>query len=176
MTVASSLQKTGKGAAAVSPLLETSEDAFGMIDFFTWAKKPSEPAPNDADHKGPLTVSFAAELPKRAGAERGARLVALGSASPMMGENWQSDELRGTAIFVESAIAWLASAPAPLDIPNKPAFTAGLRMSEDSLASVFRYVVVFIPLAGVLTGLAVHLRRRATERRGSRKDKERAPE
>ena len=176
LTVASSLQKTGKGSAAVSPLLETSEDAFGMIDFFTWAKKPSEPAPNDADHKGPLTVSFAAELPKRAGAERGARLVALGSASPMMGENWQSDELRGTAIFVESAIAWLASAPAPLDIPNKPAFTAGLRMSEDSLASVFRYVVVFIPLAGVLTGLAVHLRRRATERRGSRKDKERAPE
>ncbi|MDI1433766.1 GldG family protein [Polyangium sorediatum] len=176
MTVASSLQKTGKGAAAVSPLLETSEDAFGMIDFFTWAKNPSDPAPNDADHKGPLTVSFAAEMPKRPGAERGARFVALGSASPMMGENWQSDELRGTAIFVESAIAWLASAPTPLDIPNKPAFTAGLRMSEDSLASVFRYVVVFIPLASVLTGLAVHLRRRATERRGTRKEKERASE
>ncbi|TKD00811.1 GldG family protein [Polyangium fumosum] len=176
MTVASSLQKTGKGTAAVSPLLETSEDAFGMIDFFTWAKNPSDPAPNDADHKGPLTVSFAAEMPKRPGAERGARFVALGSASPMMGENWQSDELRGTAIFVESAIAWLASAPTPLDIPNKPAFTAGLRMSEDSLASVFRYVVVFIPLASVLTGLAVHLRRRATERRGTRKEKERASE
>ncbi|MDI3283371.1 GldG family protein [Polyangium sp. 15x6] len=176
VTVASSLQKTGKGAAAVSPLLETSEDAFGMIDFFTWAKNPSDPAPNDVDHKGPLTVSFAAELPARPGAERGARLVAIGSASPMMGENWQSDELRGTAIFVESAIAWLASAPVPLDIPNKPAFTAGLRMSEDSLASIFRYVVVFIPLASVLTGIAVHLRRRATERRGTRKEKERAPE
>lgn len=176
MTVASSLQKTGKGAAAVSPLLETSEDAFGMVDFFTWAKNPSEPAPNDADHKGPLTVAFAAESPKRPGAERGARAVVIGSASPMMGENWQSDELRGTAIFVESAIAWLASAPAPLDIPNKPAFTAGLRMSEDSLASIFRYVVVFIPLAAVLTGIAVHLRRRATERRGTRKEKERAPE
>lgn len=176
MTVASSLRKTGKGAAAVFPLLETSDDAFGMIDFFTWAKNPSDPVPTEVDHKGPLTVAFAAELPKRAGAERGARLVVIGSASPMMGENWQSDELRGTAVFVESAIAWLASAPTPLDIPNRPAFTAGLRMSEDSLASIFRYVVVFIPLASILTGIAVHLRRRATERRGTRKERERERE
>jgi hypothetical protein len=164
-TVASSMKSTGKGAAAVTPLLGTTDDAFGMVDFFGWAKDPSEPVAKDGDTKGPLMVAFAAELPARAGAARGARLVAIASSSPMMGENWMSDELRGTAVFVESAIAWLASAPTPIDIPKKPAMTAGLRLSEESLTSIFRYVVVFIPLASVLVGVAVHLRRRSTERR-----------
>ena len=171
LTVASSLRRTGAGMATATPLLVTSDEAFGMVDFFTWAKNPAEPAPNDADHKGPITVAYAAELPAKASASRGARLVVVSSASPMMGENWQNEELRGTAIFVESALAWLGSMPTPLDIPNKPSFTAGLRLSEDSLASIFRYVVVFIPLATVLIGIAVHLRRRSTERRDDRDDR-----
>lgn len=170
LTVASSLRRTGTGLATATPLLVTSDDAFGMVDFFTWAKNPSEPAPNDADHRGPITVAYASELPAKPSAARGSRLVALSSASPMMGENWQNEELRGTAIFVESALAWLASMPTPLDIPNKPSFTAGLRLSEDSLASIFRYVVIFIPLASVLIGIAVHLRRRTTEKRSDRKE------
>lgn len=92
-------------------------------------------------------------------------MVAVASSSPMMGENWTSDDLRGTAIFIESAIAWLASAPTPIDIPKKPAMTASLRLSEESLTSIFRYVVIFIPLASVLVGVAIQLRRRSTERR-----------
>jgi hypothetical protein len=164
-TVASSMKATGKGSASVTPLLVTSDDGFGMVDFFAWAKDPGEPVAKDGDAKGPLTISFAGELPARSGAPRGARLVAVASSSPMMGENWMSDELRGTAVFIESAMAWLASSPTPIDIPKKPAMTAGLRLSEDSLASIFRYVVVFIPLASVLVGVAIHLRRRSTERR-----------
>jgi len=169
MTVASSIAPTGAGAAAVVPLLVTSEDAFGMVDFFAWAKDPRAPEETAADHKGPLTVAFASELPKRPGAERGPRVVVVGSASVVIGDNWQRDDLRGTAIFVESAIAWLAAIPVPLDIPNKPSFTAGLRLTEDTMGSIFRYVVAFIPLASVLTGAAIYLRRRSTERRGTRK-------
>jgi hypothetical protein len=168
-TVASSMKATGKGAAAVSPLLVTSDDAFGMVDFFAWAKNPSEPVAGAGDAKGPLTISFASELPARQGAPRGARLVAIASSSPMMGENWMSDDLRGTAIFVESAIAWLASTPTPIDIPKKPAMTAGLRLSEEALTSIFRYVVIFVPLASVLVGVAIQLRRRSTERRRGEK-------
>jgi hypothetical protein len=169
MTVASSLAPTGAGAAAAVPLLVTSDDAFGMVDFFAWAKDPREPEVTAADHKGPLTVAFASELPRRPGTERGPRVVVVGSASVVIGDNWQRDDLRGTAIFVESAIAWLAAQPAPLDIPNKPSFTAGLRLTEDAMGSIFRYVVAFIPLASVLTGAAIYLRRRSTERRGTRK-------
>jgi hypothetical protein len=164
-TVASSIKATGKGSAAVTPLLVTSDEAFGMVDFFAWAKNPSEPEATDGDTKGPLAISYAGELPAHGGAARGARMVAVASSSPMMGENWMSDELRGTAVFVESALAWLASSPTPIDIPKKPAMTSSLKLSEDALASIFRYVVIFIPLASVLIGLAIQLRRRSTERR-----------
>lgn len=165
LTVVSSMKSTGKGSAVTTPLLATSDEAFGMVDFFGWAKNPAEPEVKAGDTKGPLTISFAAELPARGGASRGARMIAIASSSPMMGENWLADELRGTAIFIESSIAWLASAPTPIDIPKKPAMSAGLRLSEDALTSIFRYVVIFIPLASALVGIAIQLRRHSTERR-----------
>jgi hypothetical protein len=42
----------------------------------------------------------------------------------------------------------------------------GLRVSEESVTEIFRYVVVYMPLAAALLGAAVFLRRRGTERRG----------
>ncbi len=167
LTVASSLAPTTSGPVAPAPLLVTSDRAFGMVDFFGWARDPSEPQPRDGDHRGPLTVAYAAELPKPAGssAAHGPRVVVVSSPSALYGANWQSPELRGTAVFVESALSWLAASPPMLDIPDKPAVTAGLRLSEDSLAGIFRYVVVYMPLAAALLGLAVHLARRGSERR-----------
>ena len=167
MTVGSSLTPTAAAAAAPVPLLSTSDKAFGMVDFFAWARNPVVPSPTDADKKGPLDVAFATELPKRRdGDPHGPRVVVVGSASVLMGANWQAEELRGTALFVESAMSWLAAKPVFMDIPNKPTFTAGLHVSEDSMAEIFRYVVIFMPLAPVLFGIAVRLRRRGTERRG----------
>ncbi|AUX21665.1 hypothetical protein SOCEGT47_021520 [Sorangium cellulosum] len=167
LTVASSLAPTRRGPAAPVPLLVTSDQAFGMVDFFGWARDPSAPRPREGDHPGPLTIAYAAELPKPGGstAAHGPRVVVISSPSALYGANWQSPELRGTAVFVESALSWLAASPPMLDIPDKPAFTAGLRLSEDALAGIFRYVVVYMPLAAALLGLAVHLSRRSTERR-----------
>ncbi|WP_438009791.1 GldG family protein [Sorangium sp. So ce321] len=167
LTVASSLAPTRSGPVAPAPLLVTSDRAFGMVDFFGWARDPSEPKPRDGDHPGPLTVAYAAELPKPAGssAAHGPRVVVVSSPGVLYGANWQSPELRGTAVFVESALSWLAASPPMLDIPDKPAVTAGLRLSEDSLAGIFRYVIVYMPLAAAFLGLAVHLSRRGSERR-----------
>jgi hypothetical protein len=169
LTVASSLEATSGSAVAPAALLVTSAEAFGMADFLAWAKNPSEPVAGPKDTRGPLTIAFAAELPKPAGssAPRGPRVVVLSAGSALFGANWQSQDLRGTALFVESAISWLAARPSNLDIPNKPSFSAGLRLTEDDLASIFRYVVVFMPLAAALFGVAIHLRRRGTERRGA---------
>lgn len=119
--------------------------------------------PGAADKKGPLTVAFAAERPGHDG-KHGGRLVAVGSAGVLEAANWQSDALRGTAVFIESAVAWLASRPPILDIPQKPAFTAGLRVSDEWLAGTFRYVVLYMPLASMLLGIAVYLRRRGEKR------------
>ncbi|WP_437727282.1 GldG family protein [Sorangium sp. So ce861] len=177
LTVASSLAPAASGPVAPAPLLVTSDKAFGMVDFFGWARDPSEPKPRDGDHPGPLTVAYAAELPKPAGssAAHGPRVVVVSSPSALYGANWQSPELRGTAVFVESALSWLAASPPMLDIPDKPAVTAGLRLSEDALAGVFRYVVVYMPLAAALLGLAVHLSRRGSERRPGGPDDRRGP-
>ena len=171
LTVASSLSATGAGTAAVVPLLVTSDQAFGMVDFFAWAKTGAPPIPGPADKKGPLTVAYAAERFSKDGTKEGklqGRLVVVGSAGALEGANWQTEELRGTALFVESAVAWLTARPPILDIPQKPAFTAGLRVSDEWLAQTFRYVALYMPLASMLLGIAVYLRRRG-EKRGDGK-------
>jgi hypothetical protein len=162
LTVASSLTTTGAGTAAVTPLLVTSEEAFGMVDFRSWASG-APPLPGAADKKGPLTVAAASERPGQGGKHAG-RLVVVGSAGALLGANWQRDDLRGTAVFAEGAIAWLTERPPILDIPQKPAFTAGLRVSDEWLQATFRYVVLYMPLASMLLGVAVYLRRRGEKR------------
>ncbi len=163
LTVASSLTATGAGTAAVTPLLVTSDQAFGMADFAAWARTGTPPVAGPADKKGPLTVAFAAERPGPGG-KHGGRLIAVGSAGVLEAANWQSDALRGTAVFIESAVAWLTARPPILDIPQKPEFTAGLRVSDEWLAGTFRYVVLYMPLASLLLGVAVYLRRRGEKR------------
>ena len=79
----------------------------------------------------------------------------------------------GPALFVEGAMAWLTERPAILDIPRKPTFTAGLRVSDEWMAATFRYVVLYMPLASMLLGVAVYLRRRG-EKRGDPRGQERA--
>jgi hypothetical protein len=174
LTVVSSLSATGGGTAAVVPLLVTSDKAFGMVDFFAWAKTGTPPIPGPADKKGPLTVAYAAERFVKDGTAEGkhqGKLVVVGSAGALEGANWETEELRGTAIFIESAVAWLTARPPILDIPQKPAFTAGLRVSDEWLASTFRYVALYMPLASMLLGIAVYLRRRGEKRGDKDKDK-----
>jgi hypothetical protein len=90
--------------------------------------------------------------------------VVVGSAAALWGANWQRDDLRGTALFAESAVAWLASRPPILDIPRKPVFTAGLRVSDEWLQATFRYVVLYMPLTSMMLGFAIYLRRRGEKR------------
>ena len=163
MAVATSLSKAG-GEASLTPLLVTSDKAFGMVDFAEWAKNPGKPSAKEGDHKGPLTVAWAAELPKGKGA-RGARAVALGSSSVLVSSNWQSEELRGTRALIESSISWLVARPALVEVPKKPSVTAGIRVSEEDVNRLALYVLLCMPLASALFGVAVFLRRRSGERR-----------
>ncbi|MEJ7730277.1 MAG: GldG family protein [Polyangiaceae bacterium] len=167
-SLAASLTTTGS-AAAPAPLLVTSDQAFGMADFLGWARNPSSaPQPGPDDAKGPLTIAFATELPRKpdapAEATHGARIVVASAATLTVGSNWQTPELRGTALFVESAVSWAAARPVILDIPNKPSFVAGLRLTDDDMNRIFWKVIIALPLAAVLLGVAVFLRRRSTER------------
>jgi hypothetical protein len=179
MSAARSLSLGGNAAAAPAELLTTSSEAFGMSDFFAWAGKGGPPEKGSGDHKGPLALAMAAELPRKAGAkaskeQHGPRMVVVGAVSVALGQSWQERVLRGGAIFTESALSWLAARPPIVDVPDKPA-AAGTRISEASLGEVLRYVTLYMPGAVALLGLAVFLRRRSTEGRAPKAGAEERP-
>jgi hypothetical protein len=144
-------------------LLGTSKEAFAMTDFFSWAEKGGPPQRTGADRQGPLAIAMAAELPKKSETvSHGPRMVVVGTASVALGQNWQERVLRGGAIFTESALSWLAAEHPIVDVPDKPA-VAGARINEESLGELLRYVVLYMPGAVLLLGVAVYFRRRSTE-------------
>ena len=160
VTVTSSLADLGRGGPTPQRLLETSPSAFGMVDFFAWARDPGEPEPVAADRKVPLTIAVAAERPPAPGAERGARVVVVASTSVLSQANWQEPELGATAMFVEGAISWLAAQKTFLDIPHKAYEPRGLSLSEGELSQLLFATVFGLPLTAALGGLLVWLVRR----------------
>jgi hypothetical protein len=150
-------------------LLFTSDKAFAVDN----ASAISGPQVNvddiERDREGPFAVAMAAELSVSAetpsasvGAERGARLVAIGSSSPLLGRTWHDPSLSGTRRFVESAVAWLTSRPSLVRLPEKPARDLGMSLTEGSLAEVARYVMVYMPLTALALGILILYRRRWT--------------
>jgi hypothetical protein len=90
----------------------------------------------------------------------------LGASTSLLEANFREPwALRGTALMVESAISWLATKPEIVDVPARDPLPAGVRISEEARSEVRRYVMVFMPLAAGLLGLAIGFRRRATEGR-----------
>jgi hypothetical protein len=182
LTVASSLEILPTFAGNVSPLLVTSDEAFGMADFFAWARDPTQtPEPDKTDFRGPLTVAVASERvrPTTTGTtgtteSNTSRAVVVASSSVAYGANWQNAQLRGTALFMESVLSWLASEPIVLDIPDKPSHRAGLSVTKDMLSTILLQVVCLLPLAMALLGLFVRIRRSRTRRQPSRQAGEKA--
>lgn len=162
VALASSIEQLS-GDVAAAPLLLTTEQAFALDDL----SRASPPRPEAGDVRGPIPIATAAERPALPGKERGARVVVLASHTLVMGAIWQNPEFRANAILIGNAVSWLASERAFLDIPPKEAYVAGLNMDEETMGGIFRYVVVYMPLATMLLGVAVHLRRRRRVRAGA---------
>ncbi len=166
LTMASSFEPVADATVVPAPLLVTSKEAFGMRDFASWAQSRPEPSPGPGDATGPLGIAYAAELPKRdPKAEHGPRIVVVGTKSAVVGANWTNERLQGTALFVESAISWLASQPVVLDIPAQPARSLAVGLTDELLRGAALKVIGLLPLSMVLLGVGIRLRRRATEKR-----------
>ena len=153
------------GAVPAADLLVTTDRSFAVTTIAGAADWKDMPTPKDTDPKGPLVLAMASERPKTAkDAPHGPRAVVIGTASVLVRQNWEEPTpLRGSVYLVEGAISWLASKPEILDVPDKPAISAGIRIDEASRNEVRRYVLILMPLAAALLGLAVALRRRSTE-------------
>jgi hypothetical protein len=153
-------------ASPANELLVTSASAFGVTSVVGATEWPEEgPEKKPTDVPGPLVLAMASERPKvSTTAPRGPRVVVVGTASVMAQRNWQDPlPVHGAAFFVGNAISWLTAHPAILDVPDKPSVAAGLRITDESRDQVRLYVLVYMPLAAALLGLAVALWRRSGE-------------
>jgi hypothetical protein len=145
----------------VASLLRTSDRAFAVLDAARLAEGDVELDSLKHDSDGPFTVAFAAELGPSSKDKRAGRLVVIGSPSPLLGATWQDATLAGTRRFIESAVSWLVSRPALVSVPDKPGRQVELRFTEESLAEVVRYVLVYMPGTALALGALILYRRRS---------------
>jgi hypothetical protein len=160
---------SGAGAPWAGELLVTSENAFAkrnIVGASAWTDAPERAA---TDPRGPFVLAMASERPQAPSsapgrAPHGPRVVVVGSRFALAEGNWRYPRpLHGMAFLVESAISWLSARPGVVDVPDKPEVSAGFRVSEAGLAEVRRYVLLFMPLAAALLGVAVWAWRRSSE-------------
>ena len=153
------------GAASASDLLVTGPEAFSKASIVGASAWTDAPPREPSDRGGPFVLAMAAERPvAAAGAPHGPRVVVVGSRFALAEDNWkQPHVLHGAAFFVDSALSWLASRPAVVDVPDGAAVTAAMRISEEGRNEVRRYVLVFMPIAAILMGIAVWAWRRSSE-------------
>ena len=155
-------------------LLTTSNKAFSVKDIRPFVEEGREVEKRAGDSSGPFHVAMAAQLPAKSAAKeaRGGRLVVAGSANVAFGQAWRDPTLLGNRLFAESALSWLAARPKIVSVPEKPSHAAGLNLTEENLGEILRYVLVYMPGAALVLGLALLYMRRREERRSRRDKKE----
>ncbi|MDB4937148.1 MAG: Mucin 2 precursor [Labilithrix sp.] len=165
------------GSVNAQELLGTSASAFGLHGIEGAADWKDTPQKRAGDLAGPLSIAMAAERPKvSAASPHGPRIVVAGTSSVMAGEAFHElPAYRGAALLSESAISWLAARPQVLDVPEKSAVGAGMRVNEESRGTIRRYVVLFMPATVALLGIAIALFRRAGEGRTAKTSKTSKP-
>jgi hypothetical protein len=152
------------GAPSASDLLVTTADAYAKTNIVGASGWADAPPRGPSDITGPFVLAMASERPAAVGAGHGPRVVAIGSRFALAEDNWrQPRALHGTAFLVDSALSWLSARPAVVDVPDKAEISAGMRVSEQGREEVRRYVLLLMPLAGLLLGASVWAWRRSSE-------------
>lgn len=152
------------GAASAADLLTTTASAFAktsLVGASAWADLPPRRA---EDLTGPFTIAMASERPASGAEHHGPRVVVLGSRFALAEDNWrQARSLHGMAFLVDSALSWLSARSLVIDVPERDEVPAGIRVSDEGREEVRRYVLLLMPLAAVLLGVAVWAWRRSSE-------------
>ena len=153
------------GSVAPTDLLMSSASAFGLTNVAGASEWKDAPQKKAGDLSGPLALAMASERAKSSpSAAHGPRVVVLGTASMLTSPTVREPmPLRGAALLVEGAISWLAAKPQVLDVPDRAAVAAGIRITEDDRAAVRRYVMFMMPGTAAVLGLVVAWWRRRGE-------------
>ncbi len=152
------------GASWAADLLSTTSDSYAKTSVAgasTWSEAPPR---EPGDPAGPFVVAMASERPRMAAQAHGPRVVVVGSRFILAEDNWrQPRAMHGAAFLVDSAISWLAARTTVVDVPDRGEVSAGVPVSESGREEVRRYVLMLMPMAALLLGVAVWGWRKSTE-------------
>ncbi len=149
----------------LADLLVTTDGAYAKTSITGASSWTDAPVRDSADRGGPFVVAMAGErAPVGSVASHGSRVVVVGSRFALAEDNWHQPRLlHGAAFFADAALSWLAARPDVLDVPESAEVAAAMRVSAEGRDEVRRYVVVLMPLAALLLGVAVWAWRRSAE-------------
>src|SRR5690606_29516912 len=135
------------------PLLVTSDRATAMS------------ALNDSSQRqnlrAPFSMAFASEIDNHIKTK--SRAVVVGSSNLAQNSSYLDPSQFGSHLFVENAFAWVLNRRTLVTVPSRAQATLHLNLSEDSLNSLLRYVLLYLPLTAAGTGFWVLFRRHQRE-------------
>jgi hypothetical protein len=161
VTLARGITPIAKDNSDVEILLRTSDQAFGKVRISD-VSPDAEPQKGPGDIEGPVSLGVATQLkgPDEKDKPRGGRLIVLGDSDFMTDALLSAPELAN--FHVASAfIGWLSQRPALIEIPPKKIKSGNIVFSQDDLWALFFRVVVLLPAAALVLGVAVWLNRRS---------------
>ncbi len=155
-----------EGADVVpAALVQSSTRAWGETSIRDLGQRG--PTQDAADVRGPINIAMAGTVPgatpRSPGAPAG-RVVVVGT-SLMLEDAYFSPQARATfsnAVFAEAVAGWLTARRELVNIPSRPISRAALLVSPRDLVQIGVYVILLVPLAAALVGLAVWRSRRSS--------------
>lgn len=161
--MARGVDATDAGGADI--LLRSSPESYGETNI-AQIQTGSAPTRDSSDMGGPISLAVAtrvgaAEADDAAADKKpGGRLIVMGDS------DWIQQEVMDVPVFSNDYLAgavtgWLAERPALIAIPPKKAKVGYITFTQDDVMSVMFRVVIMLPGAAMLFGVAVWLNRRA---------------
>ncbi len=146
--------------APATPLLRSSALAFSLPSVAELDGPRAVERLRKASQSPGEQVVAAAAVGEHGSGQRQARLLVLGSVSPLLAATWSEAGLFSTRTFVEQVLTWLSQRRALVSVPDKPRYAAGLALTDAALGEVHRYVLFYMPAVAALIGVLALLRRR----------------
>lgn len=114
----------------------------------------------------PFAVGLASQTTRGEGeSQRTRRAVVFGSSNALLNETLSDPAQVGNHVLAEQALSWILQRDALVSVPTRTRASAGLRLTEEALSSLLRYVLIIVPLASASLGGWLLWQRRRRERR-----------
>jgi ABC-type uncharacterized transport system involved in gliding motility auxiliary subunit len=154
LPVARSVNTVTAPGATSTVLLVTSDQGWGETNLDALLKS-GEAKKDDADTKAPVPLGVAAQ--SEADKEKGWRLVVFGNSQFLANTQIAN---AGNANLGANAVNWLVKREAALGIAPRAPEQVHLYLSSAQVRNIFLLSLVGLPLAGIILGVVVWLRRR----------------